>query len=217
MRWTLGVLFLPELEEQPRRLKKLQLSQHQQKLKSRSRSLSKLADQDTKVNWLKDWCFHCRWNPFYVDNYYLLFCSDETEGPWNRTTIFAFPGMLVKSILTSDKLKYKCVQIIFIKLDASLKQRDLNISNKIALICVLIRSIIQKLLRELDPGTDSCLLMNSVSSPLIVGGSTCFLLRNHMKLLPLRSAISASLLFIVLFSISSQWLWYFPGSQQRNW
>lgn len=203
VRWKLCVLFLPELEEQPKRPKKLLLSQHQQKLKLRLRSLSKLADQDTKVNWLNDWCFHCRCNPFYLGSNYLLFCSDETEGPGNRTTIFAFSGMLVKSFLTSDKLKYKCVQIIFIKLAA-------------LLISLLIRSIIQKLLRELDPGTDSCLLMSSVSSPLTVGGSTCFLLQNHTKLLPLRSVIAVCLLFILLFSISSQWLWYFPGSQQRN-
>lgn len=44
-------LFAPELAGQPRRPKKLLPSRHQQKLKLRLRSLSKLADQDTKVNW----------------------------------------------------------------------------------------------------------------------------------------------------------------------
>lgn len=41
-----------ELAGQPRRPKKLLLSQPQQNLKLRLRSLSKLAVQDTKVNWL---------------------------------------------------------------------------------------------------------------------------------------------------------------------
>lgn len=63
---------------------------------------------------------------------------------------------------------------------------------------MLIRLIIQKLLKELDPGTVSCLPMNSVLSPLTVDGSTCFLLLNHMKLLPLRSA-KATLLFVIVF------------------
>lgn len=51
-KWWWFIFFCTEHGEQLRRPKKLLLSQLQQKSKLRSRSLSKLGDQDTKVSWL---------------------------------------------------------------------------------------------------------------------------------------------------------------------
>lgn len=98
---------------------------------------------------------------------------------------------------------------MLINLPVIVRQRRFNIQKKSNLFSVLIRSIIQKLLKELDPGTVSCLPMNSVLSPLTVDGSTCFLLLNHMKLLPLRSAKATLPFFIMFFFLFSQQLWFF--------
>lgn len=98
-------------------------------------------------------------------------------------------------------LHFSLLTKMLINVPVIVRQRKFNIQKKNNPFSVLIRSIIQKLLKELDPGTVSCLPMNSVLSPLTVDGSTCFLLLNHMKLLPLRSA-KAMLLFFIVFYFS---------------
>lgn len=94
-----------------------------------------------------------------------------------------------------EKFQFFCHQQLLIKLPITVRQKGLN---KNDLFSVSIRSIIQKLLKELDPGTVLCLLMSSVSSPQTVDGSTCFLLPSHMKLLPLRSVKATHFFFIIL-------------------
>lgn len=147
-------------------------------------------------------------------NFSVSYFSDETEGSRNGTTIFTFPGVIYRF----SSFKFSLSTKMSINLPVIVRQRKFNVQKKNNPISMLIRSIIQKLLKELDPGTVSCLPMNSVLSPLTVDGSTCFLLLNHMKRLPSRSA-KATLLSFIMFYFSLSFLTavvVFPGSQPRN-
>lgn len=71
---------------------------------------------------------------------------------------------------------------------------DSDICLSLFFFVLLIRSTIQRLQKALDPDIVLCLHMNSALSPPIVVGSTCCLLLNPMKQLPLRLFNSALLL-----------------------